>query len=211
MLAEGVPPASIEQASGQAGYPAPVLQLSDELNMELMAKIRKASKEAVEADGGTWDDHPAFAVIDRMLELERAGKLARRRLLRLRGRQAHGPVEGPGAGVPADGRPRVDRRSRTSRSACSSSSPSRRCKCLDEGVIETVSDANIGSIFGIGFPGWTGGVLQYINGYEGGVAGFVERARELAAAYGDRFEPPASLVAKAESGELYLDEAPVAA
>ena len=84
-------------------------------------------------------------------------------------------------------------------------------KCLDEGVIETVSDANIGSIFGIGFPGWTGGVLQYINGYEGGVAGFVERARELAAAYGDRFEPPASLVAKAESGELYLDEAAVPA
>ncbi len=84
-------------------------------------------------------------------------------------------------------------------------------KCLDEGVIETVSDANIGSIFGIGFPGWTGGVLQYVNGYDGGVAGFVERARELAATYGDRFEPPASLVAKAESGELYLDETAVPA
>ncbi len=42
-------------------------------------------------------------------------------------------------------------------------------KCLDEGVIESVADANIGSILGIGFPGWTGGVLQYINGYDGGV------------------------------------------
>ena len=51
-------------------------------------------------------------------------------------------------------------------------------KCLDEGVIETVADANIGSIMGIGFPGWTGGVLQYINGYEGGLPGFVSpRAR----------------------------------
>ena len=83
-------------------------------------------------------------------------------------------------------------------------------KCLDEGVIETVADANIGSIMGIGFPGWSGGVLQYINGYEGGVAGFVERARELAATYGERFEPPASLVAKAEAGETYKDGAPVA-
>ncbi len=55
-------------------------------------------------------------------------------------------------------------------------------KCLDEGVIESVADANIGSIMGIGFPGWTGGVLQYINGYEGGLPGFVARARELAAA-----------------------------
>src|SRR5207302_7669303 len=59
----------------QAGYPAPVLQLSDELNLELMAKIRKASKAAVEAAGGTWTDHPAFTVIDRMLAEGRPGKL----------------------------------------------------------------------------------------------------------------------------------------
>jgi 3-hydroxyacyl-CoA dehydrogenase/enoyl-CoA hydratase/3-hydroxybutyryl-CoA epimerase len=82
-------------------------------------------------------------------------------------------------------------------------------KCLDEGVIESVADANIGSIMGIGFPGWTGGVLQYINGYDGGVAGFVARARELAERYGDRFEPPASLIEKAERGEIYSDEAAV--
>jgi 3-hydroxyacyl-CoA dehydrogenase/enoyl-CoA hydratase/3-hydroxybutyryl-CoA epimerase len=79
-------------------------------------------------------------------------------------------------------------------------------KCLDEGVIESVADANIGSIMGIGFPGWTGGVLQYINGYEGGLPGFVARARELAQRYGERFEPPASLVEKAERGEIYSDE-----
>ena len=80
-------------------------------------------------------------------------------------------------------------------------------KCLDEGVIESVADANIGSIMGIGFAGWTGGVLQYINGYAGGLPGFVARARELAERYGQRFEPPASLVEKAERGETYTDEA----
>jgi 3-hydroxyacyl-CoA dehydrogenase/enoyl-CoA hydratase/3-hydroxybutyryl-CoA epimerase len=84
-------------------------------------------------------------------------------------------------------------------------------KCLDEGVIESVADANIGSIFGIGFPGWTGGVLQYINGYPGGPSGFVARARELAERYGERFQPPASLVEKAERGETYTDEAAVIA
>ena len=40
-------------------------------------------------------------------------------------------------------------------------------RCLDEGVLTTVADANIGSIMGIGFPPWTGGVLQYVNGYRG--------------------------------------------
>jgi len=51
MLTEGVPPTTIEQASSQAGYPASVLRLSDELNLELMAKIRKAAKEATAAEG----------------------------------------------------------------------------------------------------------------------------------------------------------------
>jgi 3-hydroxyacyl-CoA dehydrogenase/enoyl-CoA hydratase/3-hydroxybutyryl-CoA epimerase len=46
-------------------------------------------------------------------------------------------------------------------------------------------------------------VIQYINGYQGGLPGFVARARELAATYGDRFNPPQSLVDKAERGEIY--------
>ncbi|CAM5672853.1 3-hydroxyacyl-CoA dehydrogenase OS=Streptomyces fumanus OX=67302 GN=GCM10018772_34460 PE=3 SV=1 [Streptomyces fumanus] len=78
-------------------------------------------------------------------------------------------------------------------------------RLLEEGVLTSVADANIGSLFGIGFPGWTGGVLQYINGYEGGLPGFVARARELADRYGERFAPPALLVAKAERGEVFTD------
>lgn len=65
-------------------------------------------------------------------------------------------------------------------------------------TVNTVPDANIGSLFGIGFPGWTGGVIQFINGFEGGLPGFVARARELAERYGRVFTPPESLVAKAE-------------
>jgi 3-hydroxyacyl-CoA dehydrogenase / enoyl-CoA hydratase / 3-hydroxybutyryl-CoA epimerase len=80
-------------------------------------------------------------------------------------------------------------------------------RCLEENVLTSVADANIGSIMGIGFPAWSGGVLQYINGYEGGLPGFVARARELAERYGDRFDPPALLVEKAERGEKFSDEA----
>src|SRR6202044_717707 len=57
MLLEGVPAPSIEQASSQAGYPAPVLQLSDELNLNLMRKIRDARKAAFESEGTTWAGH----------------------------------------------------------------------------------------------------------------------------------------------------------
>ncbi|TVP69432.1 MAG: 3-hydroxyacyl-CoA dehydrogenase, partial [Nitriliruptor sp.] len=71
------------------------------------------------------------------------------------------------------------------------------------GVIETFEDANIGSIFGIGFPAWTGGLAQYIDQYPGGTTGFVGRCKELADAYGERFLPPVSLLAKAETGEPF--------
>jgi 3-hydroxyacyl-CoA dehydrogenase/enoyl-CoA hydratase/3-hydroxybutyryl-CoA epimerase len=214
MLLEGVPAATIEQASAQAGYPASVLQLSDELNLQLMRKIRDASKAAVEAEGGTWDAHPAEQVIDRMLdEFNRAGKLA--------GAGFYDYEDGKRKGLwpglkEAFGGDNLDVPFEDLKERMLFIESIESVKCLDEGVIESVADANIGSILGIGFPGWTGGVLQYINGYEHPVHGtgpkaFVARARELAERYGDRFEPPASLVEKAERGELYLDEQPVAA
>ena len=206
MLTEGVPAATIEQASSQAGYPAPVLQLSDELNLKLMRKIRNAARDA-QATGSGWDAHPSEAVIDAMLdEHDRPGKLegrgfyeyneeGRRTGLWKGLRDAFPPVEDPS---------KVSLKDLEERMLFIEAIES--VKCLDEGVIESVADANIGSIMGIGFPGWSGGVLQYINGYDGGVAGFVARARELAASYGERFEPPASLIEKAERGETYLDD-----
>src|SRR5699024_8400280 len=71
MLGEGVEPASIEHAGNQAGYPAPPLQLSDELNLELMAKIAKATRAAAEAAGQTYTPHPAEAVVAKMIEIGR--------------------------------------------------------------------------------------------------------------------------------------------
>ncbi len=205
MLAEGIPANSIEQASSQAGYPAPVLQLSDELNMELMAKIRKASKEAIEADGGTWEDHPAFAIIDTMIGEGRSGRLKGAGFYDYEDGKRTGLWKGLKEKFPVTVDPfTLSLKDLEERMMFAEALET--VKCVDEGVIESVADANIGSIMGIGFPAWTGGVLQYINGYEGGVAGFVARSRELAAQYGARFEPPASLVAKAEAGETYSDE-----
>ncbi|HEX3779799.1 MAG TPA: 3-hydroxyacyl-CoA dehydrogenase NAD-binding domain-containing protein [Pseudonocardiaceae bacterium] len=208
MLVEGVAAPSIEQASSQAGYPAPVLQLSDELNLKLMRKIRNAAKEA-HATGSGWDAHPSETVIDRMLdEFDRPG--------RLEGAGFYAYEDGKRAGLwpglaDAFGGENRDVPFEDLKERMMFIESIETIKCLDEGVIESVADANIGSILGIGFPGWTGGVLQYINGYEGGPSGFVARARELAERYGERFEPPASLVEKAERGETYHDEQPALA
>ena len=109
MLAEGVPAPTIEQASSQAGYPAPVLQLSDELNMKLMRRIRNASKAAAEAEGGPWNAHPAEAVIDRMVdEFERPGKLEGAGFYEYADGKRSAAVAGPARGVPAGRRPVLD-------------------------------------------------------------------------------------------------------
>jgi len=210
MLTEGVPAPTIEQATSQAGYPAPVLQLSDELNMKLMRKIRVAAREAVEAAGGTWQPHGVETVIDRMLdEFDRPGKLEGKGFYEYSDGKRTGLWKGLRDAFPSVEDPSsLSLRDLEERMLFIETLET--VKCLDEGVIESVADANIGSIFGIGFPGWTGGVLQYANGYEHpdhgtGLTAFVARARELAATYGERFEPPASLVEKAERGEVYED------
>jgi len=210
MLAEGIPAPSIEQATTQAGYPAPVLQLTDELNMELMERIRKATEEAMTAAGQTFPHNSAYDVVAKMLAAGRPG--------RLRGAGFYEYADGKRTGLwpglkelfPATVEPAsISLHDLGERMMFIEALES--VKCMDEGVVESVADANIGSIMGIGFPGWSGGVLQFINGYEGSLSGFVGRCRELAAAYGERFEPPASLLARAERGEIFSDEASLVA
>jgi 3-hydroxyacyl-CoA dehydrogenase / enoyl-CoA hydratase / 3-hydroxybutyryl-CoA epimerase len=201
MLGEGVRPVSIERAATQAGYPVGPLQISDELNMELMVKIRNATKAAVERAGGSYTPHPAERVIDTMIEIGRPSKLKGagfydydeqgKRLGLWPGLADTFP---PSAGTPAF----EDITDLKDRFLFIESIETARC--FAEGVIESAAAANIGSIMGIGYPPNTGGAVQFMEGYAGGLAGFVARARELAAAYGERFTPPAYLVDLAESG-----------
>ncbi|HTF52180.1 MAG TPA: 3-hydroxyacyl-CoA dehydrogenase NAD-binding domain-containing protein, partial [Pseudonocardia sp.] len=195
MIAEGIDPQTIEQASSQAGYPAPVLQLMDELTLTLPQKIRKESRAAVEAAGGTWVEHPSEAVVDRLVdEFKRPGRSG--------GAGFYDYVDGqrgalwPGLRTELGATNHdVDLHELSERMLFVESLET--WKCVDEGVLTSIPDANIGSIFGIGFPPWTGGVLQYIDGYAGGKAGFVARADELAKKYGERFAVPDSLRAAA--------------
>ncbi|MFD3942032.1 3-hydroxyacyl-CoA dehydrogenase NAD-binding domain-containing protein [Streptomyces sp. NPDC058579] len=204
MVGEGVEPASIEQAAAQAGYPAKVLSLMDELTLTLPRKIRNETRRAVEEAGGTWAGHPSDAVIDRMVdEFGRPGRSGGAGFYTY---DETGKRTGLWPGLREHfGRPDVEIPFEDMKERMLFSEALDSVRCLEENVLTSVADANIGSIMGIGFPAWTGGVLQYINGYEGGLPGFVARARELAEKYGDRFQPPALLVEKADRGEVFTD------
>ncbi|GAA1515777.1 3-hydroxyacyl-CoA dehydrogenase NAD-binding domain-containing protein [Kribbella lupini] len=191
MVAEGVDPVTIERAATQMGFPAPPLAMLDEVTLTLPQKIRDAARAAGDS-AGAFDEHPGMAVADRLVtEFDRKGKAAGAGFYEY-------PADGPkhlwpglwehfGGGTTDV--PLIDLQERLTFAMSLET-----VKCLDEGVLRSVADANIGSIFGIGFPPLYGGALQYINQYAGGLPGFVARARELAAAYGPRFEPSSLLV-----------------
>ncbi len=202
ILEEGVDPQTIERAATMAGFPAPPLGMLDEVSLTLTQHIRAATKAAVEREGQEWVPTPGSATIDRMVEeFGRKGKAA-------------------GAGFyeyPTDGGKKflwpglrehfkkadVEIPLKDIQERYLFAMALETAKCFAEGVIESAAAANIGSIFGIGFPPLYGGTVQYMQGYEGGLSGFVARARELAAAYGERFAPPAYLVDLAEKGERF--------
>ncbi|WP_410787197.1 3-hydroxyacyl-CoA dehydrogenase NAD-binding domain-containing protein [Kribbella sp. C-35] len=197
MVAEGVDPVMIERAATQAGFPAPPLAMLDEVTLTLPQKIRDAARAAGDS-AGAFDDHPGMAVTDRLVnEFDRRGKAAGAGFYDY-------PADGPKQLWPglrehfaADADvPLVDLQERMLFAMALET-----VKCLDEGVLRSVPDANIGSIFGIGFPPLHGGALQYVNAY--GLSAFAERARALAATYGARFEPPALLLRKAAAGEIF--------
>ena len=101
MLAEGAHPMSLERAATQAGFPVGPLQISDELNMELMAKIRKATADAAAREGRELPEDRAGEVIATMIEARSPVAAQGRRLLRVRRvRSPGGPVVRPGRGVP---------------------------------------------------------------------------------------------------------------
>jgi 3-hydroxyacyl-CoA dehydrogenase / enoyl-CoA hydratase / 3-hydroxybutyryl-CoA epimerase len=194
MLGEGVEPASIERAGGQAGYPAPPLQLLDELNLELLKKVSVQNQSGAAELGQEYVLHPGELIVDKMLEIGRPS--------RLKGAGFYEYVDGKRVGLWSglkdafkSGSTEIPLQDMIDRMLFAEVLETQ--KCIDEGVLITTADANIGSIMGIGFPAWTGGSAQYVVGYSGplgtGKEAFVARAKELAERYGERFTPPASL------------------
>ncbi|WP_336356815.1 3-hydroxyacyl-CoA dehydrogenase NAD-binding domain-containing protein [Pseudomonas granadensis] len=199
MLGEGVSAPMIETEARKAGMPVGPLAISDEVSLSLMSHIRQQTAKDLQAEGKPLTEHPAFAVIDLLLnEYKRAGKAAGGGFYEYpAGAQKHLWPELKARFEKADGQiPAKDVRDRLLFVQALET-----VRCVEEGVLTSTADANVGSIFGIGFAAWTGGALQFINQY--GVKDFVARAQYLAEQYGERFAPPALLLDKAAKDELF--------
>ena len=208
LLAEGVDPQTIERAATMAGFPAPPLAMTDEVSLTLTQHIRAEADKAAAAAGQPREVQPGEQLIDRMVgEFGRKGRAAGAGFYDY---PADGPkvlwpglrehfAKGPGLGSGVEGRtdavPMQDIQDRYLFAMALDTA-----RCFEEGVLNDTESANIGGIFGIGFPPHTGGPATFMTNYAGGLAGFIARADELAEKYGERFRATDWLREKAAAG-----------
>lgn len=183
MLGEGIPAAAIENAGIQAGMPVGPLAVLDETALSLSVHVLDQTRADLAAEGKTHEATPGELLVEKMVkELKRNGRAA-----------GGGFYDYP-AGAKKHLWPELKARFEKPGAAWDIQTLKDRllyrqavetARCLHENVLTTVHDANIGSIFGIGFPAWTGGAMQFI--YSQGVDAFARRCAELAAAHGKGF------------------------
>ena len=196
LLHEGVHPARIEMAALKAGMPVGPLAIQDEVALTLSEHVANETRKALQAEGKDLPRSGADDVIQTMIHtFDRKGKAA-------------------GAGFydyPEGGKKHLWEglnHWKQDVDICEQEMIDRflfvqsldTLRCYEENVLESIIDANIGSIFGIGFAPWTGGAIQFLNQY--GLDQAVQRANELEAKYGERFKAPQRLVESVSSGQI---------
>ncbi|WP_309683927.1 3-hydroxyacyl-CoA dehydrogenase NAD-binding domain-containing protein [Polaromonas sp.] len=185
MLGEGIPAAVIENAGLQAGMPVGPLAVLDETALSLSVHVLEQTRSDLAAEGKRYTATPGELLVERMVkELNRPGRAGGGGFYdypaEKGGKKTLWPelktlFEKPDAAWNIDElKDRLLYRQAVE-----------TARALSEGVLTSVHDANIGSIFGIGFPAWTGGAMQFIYGM--GTDRFVRRCDELAARFGPGF------------------------
>jgi 3-hydroxyacyl-CoA dehydrogenase/enoyl-CoA hydratase/3-hydroxybutyryl-CoA epimerase len=183
MLGEGIPAPVIENLAMQVGMPVGPLAVIDETALTLSVHVLEQTREDFKKEGRTYAESPGELLVERMVKEFKRG-----------GRASGGGFYDYPAGQKKMLWPELKKIFEKSQVTFDQQDIKDRilyrqaietARCLDEGVLTSVHEGNIGSIFGIGYPAWTGGALQFIYGM--GVSNFANRSQELAVQYGDGF------------------------
>lgn len=194
MLAEGVAPALIENCARQAGMPVGPLAITDEMSIEL-------SKQAGDAQAREFPDSyrpgRSVPVIEKLFAL---GRMGRKNGKGFYDYDDKGKSLWPGLAdlyalrteqpQPQDLRQRV-----------LYVQAIEAARAMEDGVLLSPADGDVGAILGVGFPAYTGGPFSFMDGI--GIAEFVREAERLAALFGPHLQPPALLKRMAAEGATF--------
>ena len=196
LLLEGQHPRSIEVAGQVAGMPVGPLALLDEVNMGTVARIEAQNRKDAESAGSKAPSHPGSSAVARMVELKRPGK-----------KEKHGFYDYP-EGQSKKLWPELDKHFPLADktisqdemvSACCFAQATRR-ECFAEGVVQLGRGCQHRIHLGWGFAPST---VARCSSSTPSVCRASCASRELAAAYGARFEPAANLADMAEKGAKF--------
>jgi 3-hydroxyacyl-CoA dehydrogenase/enoyl-CoA hydratase/3-hydroxybutyryl-CoA epimerase len=186
MLAEGMPAPLIEHAAVMAGMPVGPLEVLDATALSLSVHVLDQTRSDFAQEGKTYEPTSGELLVERMVkEFQRQGRAAGggyydypsqgpKRLWS--GLKTH--FEKPFHADPLQTQEAIKQRLLYRQAV-------ETARCLQENVLTSSHDANIGSIFGIGFPAWTGGALQFV--YAEGLENFISHCAVLASKHGQGF------------------------
>jgi 3-hydroxyacyl-CoA dehydrogenase/enoyl-CoA hydratase/3-hydroxybutyryl-CoA epimerase len=203
MLAEGVPAAMIENVGRMAGMPVGPLSLNDEVAVDLAWKILKATEADLGADA---IDVRQKALLEEMVE--KRGRYGRKN-----GKGFYDyPQSGPKRLWPGLAELQTTKLDPDSldveelKTRLLAIQALESARCVEEGVVTDMREADVGSILGFGYAPFTGGTISYIDGM--GTKAFVELCKGLAKRYGSRFKPGRLLRDLATTGETFYGRFP---
>lgn len=205
LLVEGISPVLIDAMGKQVGMPVGPLAVQDEVSQELTHKVADTHRE-IGVFGSLGDFATNTEVSERLIsEFGRGGRY-----------HGGGYYEYKDDGSKAIWptlfelyhKPEVTMSEQDIKDRILFRQVVESLKCLQEGVLSSVADGNIGSLFGIGAPSWTGGFIQFVNTYEygdeTGLQAFITRCNELVDLYGERFAAPQIVQDKLAAGETFV-------
>lgn len=195
MLQEGYPPAIIENICMMAGMAEGALSKADRLSLKV---VLHAERRAALIYGQKYIIHPAVEALQLMENEGRTG--------RFNGAGFYNYEEGKITGF-WDGLKEQFPVTKTTfdieymKERILFAQVLEAIWCFQEGIVNSVAEANIGSVYGWGFPSFKGGVLQFVNDY--GVSDFIMKAKEFEKEHGPRFIVPKLLRKMVENGDIF--------
>ncbi|NQD38666.1 fatty acid oxidation complex subunit alpha FadJ [Permianibacter sp. IMCC34836] len=195
LVAAGVPVDQVDKALKKLGFPIGPINLLDEVGIDVGTKVAPILAEAF---GDRMNPPAAFK---KLIEDNRLGKKNQRGFYKYdgssKGKKAVDDsvyaLLGVTPSTQLDGREIAER--------CLLMMINEAVRCLDEGIIRSARDGDIGAIFGIGFPPYLGGPFRYVDSF--GASAIVDRLKHYQGQHGERFAPCERLLQMAAAGASF--------
>ncbi|BCG08560.1 fatty acid oxidation complex subunit alpha FadJ [Buttiauxella agrestis] len=181
-LVEGEPVDKIDNALVAFGFPVGPIQLLDEVGIDVGTKISPILQQAY------GDRFAAPQNIAAILNDDRKGRKNGRGFYLYAGKGSRSKKQVDPAIYKLLGvSPKGQLAEKEIAQRCVMMMLNEAARCLDEGVVRSARDGDIGAVFGIGFPPFLGGPFRYMDSL--GAGEVVAQLQRLASQYGERFAP----------------------